>query len=88
MEKKKYYHLRKEQRAVIAAFLRKGLSVSAIAKVIGVHRSTFYREIKRKSRVRGSYSEDYTQVCSDVKKERFSKQRKFTEQLKNLLMKS
>lgn len=42
-------HLNKEDRACIAALLRKKYSYSEIARVLGVHPSTISREVKRNS---------------------------------------
>ena len=44
---KKYKHLRLGERLQIEVLLKANVKVSEIAKVIGVHRSTIYREIKR-----------------------------------------
>ena len=44
---KKYNHLTKEQRYTISVSLKKNMSVSAIAKLIEVSKSTVSREIKR-----------------------------------------
>lgn len=47
-----YRQLAPEQRYQIEAYLGTGMKKSEIAKRIGVHRSTVYREIKRNSNVR------------------------------------
>lgn len=44
-----YKHLTLEQRYQIQAFLAAGKSVAFIAKQLGVHRSTIYRELRRNS---------------------------------------
>lgn len=56
-------HLTIEQRYNICAYLQTGMSAKMIAKTIGVHRSTVYREIKRNSDKRnGAYKPKLAQV--------------------------
>jgi len=43
----KYHRLRTEERYEIAAMRRQGLRMGAMAKHLGRHRSTLYREVKR-----------------------------------------
>src|ERR1035438_905025 len=43
----KYHRLSTEERYDIAAMRRQGLQVAAMAKHLGRHRSTLYREVKR-----------------------------------------
>jgi len=51
-----YSHLTYEERFSIAALLKSGVSAAEVSKVLGRHRSTIYREIKRNcSPVRGWY---------------------------------
>src|SRR5690606_11576175 len=45
----KYHHLSQAQRYQIEALLKAGLSFTAIAQQLGVHRSTISREVKRNS---------------------------------------
>ena len=45
----KYTHLSQEQRYQIEALLKTGISKRQIAKIVGVHFSTIYRELKRNS---------------------------------------
>ena len=49
MEERCYRHLREEDRALIEKLLIKGYSKRNIAEVVGVHRSTIYRALKRNS---------------------------------------
>lgn len=48
-------HINKQDRACIAALLRKNYSHSEIAEIIGVHRTTIGREIRRNSDKDGCY---------------------------------
>lgn len=50
---KKYFQLTQEQRYKIEALIRAGKNQSAIAELIGVHRSTICRELKRNMPQRG-----------------------------------
>ena len=47
MAKRKYKRLHYEDRQTIEAMSKQGSSVSDIAKVLGTHRDTIYREFKR-----------------------------------------
>lgn len=48
-------HINKQDRACIAALLRKNYSYSKVAEIIGVHRTTVSREISRNSDRNGQY---------------------------------
>ena len=48
-----YNHLTSEDRTAIRALLQENFSQAKIAKNVGVHRSTIYREIRRNSGKRG-----------------------------------
>lgn len=50
-----YKQLTREQRYIIQLELNEGKAIAEIAKKIGVHRSTLYREIKRNSSASKSY---------------------------------
>ena len=54
----KYNQLTSEERYTISSYRKTGLSVSQIAKEMGRHRSTIYREIKRHIR-QGTYRPSY-----------------------------
>ena len=44
-----YHHLTRDQRCQFLTLKRRGDSIASIANVVGVHRSTLYREEKRNS---------------------------------------
>ena len=46
----KYTHLTENERYMLSALRKQGLAVAAIAKALGRHRSTVYREVERNSR--------------------------------------
>jgi IS30 family transposase len=48
---KKYSHLSGEQRTYIETGLVQGLSLSVIAELLGVNRSTVWREVQRATRL-------------------------------------
>lgn len=48
-------HLNRDDRVALGALRRAGLSQSAIADQLGVHRSTICRELRRNKNTRGSY---------------------------------
>ena len=48
-----YHHLTRDERCQIYALLKRGDSKSAIAKALGVDRSTTYREVQRNLGQRG-----------------------------------
>ena len=60
----KYQQLTSEDRYILAALRRQGISISAIAEELGKHRSTIYREINRNSChiIDGSYRPDADHV--------------------------
>ena len=78
---KKYNHINTTQRIELATLYRNGYSVSQISRQLKLHRSTVYRELKRNSRPRGSYEAYYANNLSEIRKERFAKNRKFTSQM-------
>ena len=55
----KYTHLTENERYMLSALRKQGLTVAAIAKALGRHRSTVYREVERNSRW-SSYDQLYT----------------------------
>ena len=65
---KKYNHLTKEQRYTISACLRKKMSLSAVAELINVSRSTVSREIKRNSNMYRHYVAIDAQQFSEMRK--------------------
>jgi hypothetical protein len=64
-----YKQLSHNQRRQIEQLHRKGVSQSAIARTIGVHRSTVKRELERNS-VEGEYKADHAQKVRLLRKQR------------------
>ena len=78
---KKYKHLTKEQRYTISVCLRKKMSMSAIAKLIDVSRSTISRETKRNSNMYRHYVAIDAQQFSDMRKHIPRRPRRMTKDL-------
>ncbi len=78
-------HLTSEQRYAINAFLLCGKTKSEIAQLIGVHRSTIYREVSRNSRKRGSYNPQFATELAKERKDRFHLNRKFDSSKQKLI---
>jgi len=78
MDKKNYTHISVEQRIKIEALLKAGHKVSFIAKQLGIHCSSIYRELKRNQTKTGKYNAAFAQELSEEQKERFSHNRSFT----------
>jgi len=76
-----YKHISSQQRIELASLHRNGHGVNDISKQLNLHRSTIYRELKRNSKPRGSYEAYYANNMSEIRKERFSKNRKLTSQM-------
>lgn len=53
-----YKHLTTKERNILSVLFKKGYSIAYIASIIGVHRSTLYRELKRNSK-HHRYREEY-----------------------------
>ncbi len=85
MQPKKYKHLTKKQRIEISVLLKTGESIKSISELIGVHRSTIYREITRNKRPRGTYQADYAEELAKIRKERFAKNRKLNGKIKEFI---
>lgn len=81
MENRKYNHLSKVGRFELSVLLKAGHKISFIAKELGLHRATVYREIKRNSKPRGSYDALYANEYAEIRKERFSKRRKLNQEM-------
>jgi IS30 family transposase len=82
---KKYNHLSKEQRIELSILIKSGHKISEIARMLKCHRSTLYRELKRNSRKGGRYeAKNANEICK-IRKERFSKNRKFNNQMKRII---
>jgi len=78
MDKKNYTHISVEQRIKIEALLKAGHKASFIAKQLGIHRSSIYRELKHNQTKTGKYNAVFAQELSEEQKERFSHNRSFT----------
>ena len=65
---KKYNHITKEQRYTISVCLKKKMSLSKIADLINVNKSTVSREIKRNSNMHRHYVAIEAQQFSEMKK--------------------
>ncbi len=65
---KKYNHITKEQRYTISVCLKKKMSLSKIANLINVNKSTVSREIKRNSNMYRHYVAIDAQQFSEMKK--------------------
>ena len=78
MDKKNYTHISVEQRIKIEALFKAGHKASFIAKQLGIHRSSIYRELKRNQTKTGKYNAVFAQELSEEQKERFSHNRSFT----------
>jgi IS30 family transposase len=75
---KSYKHLSLTQRHKIKALHQAGHSLTFIAAQLGIHKSTVSRELKRNARLWGSYDPNMAQQAANVRKERFSLNRKFS----------
>ena len=60
-----YKHLISTQRSQIFAYKQCGKSVDFIAKAIGVHKSTIYRELTRNSNKRGGYAHNAHEMAME-----------------------
>lgn len=85
LKKEEMKHLSIQQRYAIKAYLDCGKSVSDIAKLIGVDRSTIYRELKRNTNKRGAYNPDFANELAEERKERFCLHRRFDEGKRKLI---
>jgi IS30 family transposase len=83
---KNYSHLSQEQRYQLEALLKVGQKKSIIAQMLGVHRSTIYREIKRCLTTRGPGAFEYRASKADRHAQLLHKYKpkkiRFTEALK------
>lgn len=82
----KYKQITPEQRIEIGILLKKEISKTEIACLLGVNRSTVHRELKRNKSKRGGYIHYYAQQQSGKRKERFQNSRKFTEKMKEFVI--
>lgn len=75
----KYKHINQEQRIQIEALLKAGVKISKIAELIGMNRSTVYRELKRNSGKRAGYRAHIAHQLALERKERFRCRRKLSQ---------
>ena len=76
-----YKQLTYENRNEIKAYLKLGLKMVLIAYLIGVHKSTISRELKRNSGLRG-YRPQQAQQQANSRKKNSRKKTRFTEAVK------
>jgi IS30 family transposase len=78
-------HLTQEQRYTICRMLEAGCTRKDICTAIGKDKSVLSRKLKRNSSQRG-YSPHMAQEYADERKERFAKNRTFTEPVKQKII--
>ena len=81
-----YNQITMVQRYQIEALIKEGLSKSCIAKNLGVHRSTIYREINRNS-IDGYYKAEYAQIQTRLRYQRKTKNLKITKRHQKYIFK-
>jgi IS30 family transposase len=74
-----------EQRYQIEAYIKAGKSKDFIANQLAVNRSSIFREVKRNSQKRGTYSAPYAQMLCEERKERLKRNRSFDQAKENLI---
>ena len=84
---KEYKHLNLAQRLVISALKASGMKQKKIAVYAECSPSTVSRELARNKTKTGKYSPKVAQEISEERKERFRKERKFTKEMKVLVIK-
>jgi IS30 family transposase len=80
-------HLTTEQRYQLEAYLKLNQSKVFIAQELNVDRSTIYREIARNKLKNGAYSARKADEYYKDRKDRFSTNRKFTDECQKLVLK-
>jgi IS30 family transposase len=78
-------HLTLAQLYALKAYLECGKSKSETAQLLGIDRSTIYREIKRNSKKRGVYNPDLANDLAVERKERICQNRKFDSSKQKLI---
>ena len=81
----KYNHVSYEQRIRIEVLLKQGVKKNKIAVEVGVHRSVLYRELNRNKQKRGGYNAGWAQQLAEERKDRFTCQRKLSEQVQKTI---
>lgn len=71
------------QRYTIASMYAQGFSQKRIAETIGKDKSVVCRELKRNRDERGRYTYTTAQMLADIRKERLTRNRKFTPEVQN-----
>lgn len=79
---KKYNHLTQRQRYTISVCLKEKISITQIARLIGVDKSTVSREIRRNSNSSGHYASRDAEMFARMSAERSHQPRKMTEELR------
>jgi IS30 family transposase len=80
-----YQHLSESQRYEIKVYLNCNKSQKFIAEQLGVSQSCISRELNRNKLKRGGYSPEKAQDFTDVRKERFCYNRRFTKTVKDFV---
>ncbi|MCK9562465.1 MAG: IS30 family transposase [Bacteroidales bacterium] len=78
-------HLTLEQRYALKAYLECGKSKNETAELLGIDRSTVYRELKRNSGKQRQYNPDFAQELAEERKERLCINRKFNSEMQKLV---
>jgi len=81
----KYKQLTKEKRLQIEVLLKKMIPATEIANLIGFHKSTIYREIKRHGGIRGGYNANEAQSLAQLSKTRYKLHRKFNGEMRSII---
>ena len=79
---RKYTQLTDAQRYQMEAYLKVGKRQNFIAKLLGVSESTISRERKRNCTARGNYNAKRAKQLCDERKERFGRNRRFTQTIR------
>ncbi|MFB9121611.1 IS30 family transposase [Bergeyella porcorum] len=81
----RYKHLTLEQRYAIKAYLESGITQKFIAEKLGVSESTISRELARNRLKQGGYSPKQAQELTNIRKERFAVDRRFTKSVQKFI---
>jgi transposase, IS30 family len=74
------------QRNQIEVLLQTKTPINKVAQLLDTDKSSIYREINRNKRKRGSYSAIFAQELCTERKDRFGRVRKFTPEMKKLIV--
>jgi len=74
------------QRNQIEVLLQTKTPINKVAQLLDTDKSSIYREINRNKRKRGSYSAIFAQELCTERKDRFGRARKFTPEMKKLIV--